>query len=107
MKAYTIKSSGATIASNILWEVRHDLKSDDWFHTGIIFFRKKDAKKYLETLKYKKLYEIVALNIDKVKQDNRLTNKQENFLTWYTTGNNKHYVGDKLIEAYKKEVLNM
>ena len=48
MKAYTIKSSGATIASNILWEVRHDLKSDDWFHTGIIFFRKKDAKKYLE-----------------------------------------------------------
>jgi len=62
MKAYTIKSSGATIASNILWEVRH-VKSDDWFHTGIIFFRKKDAKRYLETLKYKKLYQIVALNI--------------------------------------------
>jgi len=32
--------------------------------------------------------------------------KQKDFLTWYTTGNNKHYVGDKLIEAYKKEVLN-
>jgi hypothetical protein len=31
---------------------------------------------------------------------------QKDFLTWYTTGNNKHYVGDKLIEAYKKEVLN-
>ena len=32
---------------------------------------------------------------------------QKDFLTWYTTGDNKHYVGDKLIEAYKKEVLNM
>ena len=31
---------------------------------------------------------------------------QKNFLTWYTTGNNKHYSGDKLIEKYKKEVLN-
>ena len=31
----------------------------------------------------------------------------KDFLTWYTTGDNKHYVGDKLIEAYKKEVLNM
>ncbi len=31
---------------------------------------------------------------------------KETFLTWYTTGDNKHYVGDKLIEAYKKEVLN-
>jgi len=77
MKAYTIKSTGATIGRNILWEVKHDLKSDDWYHTGIIFFRKKDAKKYLETLKYKELYEIVALNIDKVKQDNRLTKKQK------------------------------
>ena len=32
--------------------------------------------------------------------------KQKDFLTWYTTGNNKHYSGDKLIEKYKKEVLN-
>ena len=32
---------------------------------------------------------------------------QKDFLTWYTTGDNKHYVGGKLIEAYKKEVLNM
>lgn len=31
---------------------------------------------------------------------------QKDFLTWYTTGDNKHYVGDKLIEVYKKEVLN-
>jgi len=31
---------------------------------------------------------------------------QKDFLTWYTTGNNKHYSGDKLIEKYKKEVLN-
>lgn len=36
-----------------------------------------------------------------------LEQAQKNFLTWYTTGDNKHYVGDKLIEAYKKEVLNM
>jgi len=77
MKAYTIKSSGATIVRNILWEIRHDFKDDDWFHTGIMFFRKKDAKRYLETLKYKELYQIVALNIDKVKQDNRLTKKQK------------------------------
>ena len=77
MKAYTIKSSGATIASNILWEVRQDLKEDSWFHTGIIFFRKKDAKKHLETFKYKELYEVVALHIDKVNQDNRLTKKQK------------------------------
>lgn len=74
MKAYTIKSSGATITRNILWEVRQDLKEDAWFHTGVIFFRKKDAQKYLDTLKYKELYQIVALNIDKVNQDNRRTN---------------------------------
>jgi len=37
----------------------------------------------------------------------RLTKPQKDFLTWYTTGNNKHYSGDKLIEKYKKEVLNM
>jgi len=77
MKAYTIKSSGATITRNILWVVRHDLKGDDWYHTGIIFFKKKDAKKYLETLKYKEFYEIVALNIDKVKQDNRFNQLKE------------------------------
>ena len=35
-----------------------------------------------------------------------LTKPQKDFLTWYTTGNNKHYSGDKLIEKYKKEVLN-
>lgn len=77
MKAYTIKSSGATIDRNILWEVRQDLKKDTWYHTGIIFFKKRHAKEYLESLKYKEFYEIVALNIDKVKQDNRLTKKQK------------------------------
>ena len=77
MKAYTIKSSGATISRNIRWEVRHDLKEDNWYHTGIIFFRKKDAKKYLEALNYKEFYEIVELNIDNVKQDNRFNQAQE------------------------------
>ena len=73
MKAYTIKSLGATTINNILWEVKHDLKRGDWYYTGIIFFRKKHAKMYLEALKYKEFYEVVALNIDKVNQDNRLT----------------------------------
>ena len=77
MKAYTIKSSGATINRNILWEVRHDLKGNDWYHTGINFFKKKHAKKYLETFKHKELYQIVALNIDKVKQDNRFNQLKE------------------------------
>ena len=45
--------------------------------------------------------------INSLIESEQLTKKQKDFLTWYTTGDNKHYVGDKLIEAYKKEVLNM
>lgn len=40
-------------------------------YSGILFFRKKDAKLYLKTLEYKEFYEVVGATVDKSNFDNR------------------------------------
>jgi len=40
-------------------------------YSGILFFRKKDAEAYLETLEYKEFYEVVGATVDKSNFDNR------------------------------------
>jgi len=71
MRAYIIKFNGKTILRNMLTE--HKLTFNDGYeiYAGTLFFRKTDAKKYLNTFEYKEFYEVVGVTIDKSKIDNR------------------------------------
>jgi hypothetical protein len=73
MRAYTIKHKGATILNNFIFEKKITIESanKDTFYIGYLFYRKRHAKAYLDTFKYKEFFEIVGVNIDKVKGDNR------------------------------------
>ena len=59
MRAYIIKFKGKTIWQNMLRDYKFTFNDGDEIYVGTLFFRKKDANKYLETLKYKELYEVV------------------------------------------------
>ena len=54
----------------MLRDYKFTFNDGDEIYVGTLFFRKKDAKKYLETLN-KELYEVVGATIDKSKIDNR------------------------------------
>ena len=71
MRAFIIKFKGKTIWQNML--IEHKLTFNDGYeiYAGTLFFRKKDAKKYLNTFEYKEFYEVVGATIDKSKIDNR------------------------------------
>ena len=71
MRAYIIKFKGKTILRNIFTNLKLKVNDDDEIYAGILFFRKKDANKYLETLSNKHFYEVVGVTIDKSKIDNR------------------------------------
>ena len=70
MRAFCIKYKGATIPINIVWEETMKIGINA-FEIGYLFFRKKDAKKYLNTFKHKELFEVIGLTIDKSNKDNR------------------------------------
>jgi len=70
MRAYIIKFKGKTIWQNMLRDYKFTFNDGDEIYVGTLFFRKKDANKYLETLN-KELYEVVGVTIDKSKIDNR------------------------------------
>jgi len=71
MRAYIIKFKGKTILRNVLIDYKFTFNDGDEIYVGTLFFRKKDAKKYLETLSNKHFYEVVGVTIDKSKIDNR------------------------------------
>lgn len=71
MRAYTIKHKGATIWQNLMLEQHIALSNKDIIYAGLLFFRKKDAEKYLQIFKYKEFYEVVGMTLDQSKQDNR------------------------------------
>ncbi|HOV88946.1 MAG TPA: hypothetical protein PLB74_02740 [Candidatus Paceibacterota bacterium] len=66
-----IKFKGKTIWQNVLRDYKFTFNDGDEIYVGTLFFSKKDANKYLETLKYKEFYEVVGVTIDKSKIDNR------------------------------------
>jgi hypothetical protein len=73
MRAYTIKRKGKTT-----WYLKKEIIFSDnhTFYAGyIIFFRKKDAEKYLGTFPYPEYYEVIGLTIDKSDKDNRKKTK--------------------------------
>jgi len=78
MRAYIIKFKGKTIWQNMLTDYKFTfncslivIRDGDEIYVGTLFFRKKDANKYLETLSNKHFYEVVGVTIDKSKIDNR------------------------------------
>ena len=72
MRAYTIKHKGKTIWQNMTLDRELIFSDGDKVFAGLLFFRKKDAKRYLETFRYKEFYEIIGVNIDKSDKDNRV-----------------------------------
>lgn len=75
MRAFTIKRRGKTIWQNMMFDRVLTFSDEDKIYVGLLFFRKKDAKKYLDTFQYKEYYEVIGVTIDKSKKDNRVLNK--------------------------------
>lgn len=75
MRAFIIKRRGKTIWQNMMLDRVLTFSDEDKIYVGLLFFRKKDAKKYLDTFQYKEYYEVIGVTIDKSKEDNRVLNK--------------------------------
>ena len=65
MRIYLIKHTGATIWQNMYFDREFTFTDNNKIHSGILFFRKKDAEAYLKTLEYKEFYEVVGATVDK------------------------------------------
>jgi hypothetical protein len=72
MRAYTIKRKGKTTLD---LKKKITFSDGDIVYVGYIFFRKKDAKKYLGTFSYPEYYEAIGLTINKSDKDNRKKTK--------------------------------
>ena len=71
MRVFLIKHKGATIWQNMFFDREFTFSNNNKIYSGILFFRKKDAEAYLETLEYKEFYEVVGATVDKSNFDNR------------------------------------
>lgn len=65
MRAFAIKHTGKLIWENMMFDRVITFSDGDKVLVGLLFFRKKDAKKYLETFQYKEFYEIIGVTINK------------------------------------------
>jgi fumarylacetoacetate (FAA) hydrolase family protein len=72
MRAFIIKHKGKTHRGNMLYDSSFEFPDGEKMYVGTLFFRKKDAKKYLETFKYKEFFEVVGVTIDESEKDNRV-----------------------------------
>ena len=71
MRAFAIKHKGKSIWQNMMFDRKLTFSDGGDVFAGLLFFRKKDAKKYLDTFQYKEFYEIIGVTIDKSDKDNR------------------------------------
>ena len=71
MRAYTIKHKGAMIWQNMSIDHSIEYSDNDKCYVSNLFFRKKDAQRYLESFKYKEFYEVIGVTFDKINSDNR------------------------------------
>lgn len=60
MKVWLIKHKGADYWGNYRMDREITLSNGTKMYAQLCFYRKKDAKAYLETMEYKDLYEIVG-----------------------------------------------
>jgi uncharacterized lipoprotein YehR (DUF1307 family) len=70
MKAYTTKHQGKTYRGNMTLKQKLIFLDGTVVYSDFLFYKKKDAKKYLATLDNKYI-EVVGVTVDKSKTDNR------------------------------------
>lgn len=63
MRAYTIKRKGKTIWQNMLLSKEIEFLSGEKIYAQLMFIRKKDAKKYLETFEHKRFLEVIGMKV--------------------------------------------
>ncbi len=73
MRAFALKHKGKSIWQNMVFDKELTFSDGKVVFAGMLFFRKKDAKKYLDTFEYKKYYEVIGLTVDKSTKDNRFS----------------------------------
>ena len=73
MRAFTLKRKGKSIWQNIMFDRELTFTDGDKVFAGLLFFRKKDAKKYLQTFEYNENFEIIGVTIDNSDKDNRIS----------------------------------
>jgi len=73
MRAFIIKHRGKSRWQNMVFDREITFSDKDKIYAGLLFFRKKDAQKYLETYQYKEYYEVIGVTIDDSSKDNRFT----------------------------------
>lgn len=71
MRVYLIKHKGAAIWQNMYFDKEVTFSDGNKINMGLLFFRRKDALAYLETLSYKEFYEVVGATVDSSNVDNR------------------------------------
>ena len=71
MRAFTLKRKGKSTWQNLMLDRELTFSDGDKVFAGLLFFRKKDAKKYLETFPFNEFYEVIGVTIDKSDKDNR------------------------------------
>lgn len=64
MRAYTIVRKGARNWQNLGLEREITFNDNTTIYASYLFFRRKDALKYLETYPYKEYFEVVGMTID-------------------------------------------
>ena len=71
MRSYTLKRKGKTIWQNMMIDREMHFAGGTKVYAGYIFFRKKDATKYLNSFVDKRFYEVIGMTVDNSKEDNR------------------------------------
>lgn len=71
MRIYFVKHKGANTWQNINLDREIVFSDLTKIYAGLMFFRKKDAKKYLASKSYSEFYEVVGATVDISKKDNR------------------------------------
>lgn len=71
MRAYIIKHKGANNWYNMSLDRDIEFTDGTTIYAGYVFFRRKDALKYLKTLPYPEHKEVVGVTLDKSEKDNR------------------------------------
>lgn len=68
MRGYVIKRTGANIPQNLIHESTIGLSDKTILYASYLFFRKKDAAKYLNTFEYKEFFEVIGVTFDEPKK---------------------------------------
>lgn len=71
MRAFAIKHKGKSILQNMTFDREITFSDGHKVYTSLLFMRKKDAKKYLDTFQWKDFYEVIGVTIDRSEKDNR------------------------------------